>query len=79
MIEKRSVTEAALLKRINRKLRKSFEQIKKCRENSKWINELGAYYAVDLQNNAIVEAYINIEALATEEGILKDSEEMLWD
>ena len=74
----KKVSESALLRRINRKLKGGFEQIKKCRENSQWINELGAYYRVDLRNNSVVGRHVNLKKLAEEEGVIKKSEQLVW-
>jgi hypothetical protein len=73
------VTERALLKRINRRLSRYQEQIRKCRENSHRINQLGAYYWVDLRDHTLIGPRVNIEALARDESILRDSEQLVWD
>ena len=70
------VSASALIRRINRKLLKSWERVRKCSTGSRWHNELGDFYQVDLEHNAIIGKWVDLEALAKEEGVLKGSEKL---
>jgi hypothetical protein len=47
------ISAAALMKRINRKLAKRGEILKKCQTGSRWYAELGPYYVVATDNGVI--------------------------
>jgi hypothetical protein len=68
------VTERALLRRINRKLAKDQEVVRRCRENSRGFHDLGTYYRVDLTTNLVVDTHIDIETLGRELDVLGESE-----
>lgn len=70
------VSERALIKRINRSLRRNFEQLKKCQENSRHFNDLGSFYVVDQRNNLFVERHVDIEEFGRETGVLKTNEKL---
>ncbi len=63
------VTERALLQRINRHLRKQDHSLKKVRGERAWI-DLGDFYLLDWQRNAIVQHHIDIEQKARELKVL---------
>ena len=42
-----SISERALVARVNRKLAKDGERLHLCSENSKWFNELGRYFVTN--------------------------------
>lgn len=68
------VSERALIKRINRSLRRNFEKLKKCQEKSRCFNDLGSFYVVDQRNNLFVERHVDIEAFGRDIGVLKTNE-----
>jgi hypothetical protein len=69
-----SVSNRALVQRINRKLRPDCEALKKARP--RWWNELGDYYIVDYNRNWIVAKDVDIEDLGRELGVLQPHETM---
>lgn len=77
---KKPVSQRALLARINRRLVKAGEhgqQMKSCSPRSRWHDDLGNYYIIDLETNAIAASGIDdLEAWARSEmdGILKPFE-----
>ncbi len=60
-----TVTERALARRINRRLRPDGSTLKKCSRRSRWWRDLGDYYTVD-DNNNIVDLDVDVEALGRE-------------
>lgn len=76
MAEKKvPLSERALLKRINRKLKKDHEMVKKCR-GDRWRHELGDLYAVDLYRNVIVVKNIDLEDEAKKLGVIQPWERL---
>ena len=71
------VSERALIARINRKL-PEHEKLKKLR-GSRWEHDLGQYYIIDQNMNAILHKHIDIEELARELGALKPWESLVAD
>ena len=71
------VSERALIARINRKL-PEHEKLKKLR-GSRWENDLGQYYIIDQNMNAILHKHINVEELARELGAIKPWESLVAD
>lgn len=69
------VSERALVQRINRKLKETGEQLKKCRSN-RWRGELGDYFRIDISRNAIVDKHIDLEECGRETGALALSERL---
>ena len=72
------VAERALLQRINRKLAKDGERLKKCPQSSQWHNDFGDYYIIDLNANTVKSQCVVLEKLAMELGVL-DAYEVLAD
>jgi hypothetical protein len=70
------VSERALVARINRLLAKQGETLRRCRPDSKWFGELGAYYRLDINHNSIIGKNLDIEALGRELGVLDAWEEL---
>ena len=70
-----TITERALMKRINRKLAKDQEAVRTCPEKSWWYNTLGRHYLTF--NNMITTTDIDLGELARELGYLRDSEMLL--
>jgi hypothetical protein len=50
---KAAVSERALIARINRRLRPNFEAVRRCRPDSHAYGDLGDYYVVDTNRNAL--------------------------
>lgn len=73
-ISKVKVTERALVARLTRKLASEGLQLKKCRADSRWYNDMGQYFAVQLDGNAVRERHIDLEALARKAGVLRGFE-----
>ena len=69
------VSERALTQRINRRLAEKEETLRKCSEKSKWWNDLGDYYIVDLRTNGMIARHVDIEALGRDLGCLKPWED----
>ncbi|HTV59602.1 MAG TPA: hypothetical protein VMJ93_12095 [Verrucomicrobiae bacterium] len=68
-----SVTERALMQRINRKLHEEGRCVKKTRGERAW-TELGACYVLDCEGNYIVEHHVDVEDLGRELEVLRDWE-----
>jgi len=73
-VTKVSVSERALLGRINRRLAKDEEVLKKCRPDSRWYHDLGAYYGVGVRTNSICYQHIDLEEFGRELGVLRPFE-----
>ncbi len=58
------------MQRINRKLRKDGEVLRKCRSNSRDWPSLGDFYAVDFTNNAVTAQHVDPEQWGRELGVL---------
>jgi hypothetical protein len=72
---KSKISERALLQRLNRYLiREEDQTIKKCREDSRWYNDLGDYYTVDIKTKAIVATHVNLEEMARELKVISKHE-----
>lgn len=70
------VTEKALIGRINRKLAKDYEAIKKTRPNSRAKSNLGDFYLLNTYRNTIIDTCIKLEQFARDRGVLAEYEEM---
>ncbi|MFV0284458.1 MAG: hypothetical protein ACK5JE_11800 [Castellaniella sp.] len=73
-----SITENALLKRINRKLSHDLQQLHRSRIlASGWpSHELGGFYLRDANLNTIIATHVDIEDLANELGVLRSGERL---
>ena len=69
MQKKVAVTERALVQRINRKLAKDQEVVKKARGAA--TRDLGDYYRLDAFRNAVMESNVDLEALGRKLGVLR--------
>ncbi len=67
------ITEAALLKRINRKLAHKGEVVKKAR-GARERQDLGVYYLVDERANVLVAWHVDLPQLGRELGVLAPTE-----
>jgi hypothetical protein len=75
-LQKITVSERALFARLKRHLAKEGEYLRKCPQQSRWFNELGEYYTVNLSSNFITAKHISLEQWARECGVLKGYEEL---
>ena len=73
---KAQVTERALAARVRRALQKDGIDLKTCRADSKWFNDTGRWYTVDLATNSLRDRHIDLEGWAREMGLLKSYEEV---
>ncbi len=53
-MNKVAISQRALVARINRKLKKDHQSLRACRENSRSFHNLGNWYVVDTDMNAVV-------------------------
>lgn len=74
--QKVMLTERAVFARISRSLQKDGMMLRRCRQDSRGAHELGRYFVVDLDRNAIVWKDLDLEQLGRERGILADYEAM---
>ena len=65
------VSERALLARVNRVLVKEGEKVLICRTDSRWFNDLGRYYSVNLNRNSIEAQGFDLEQWGRVLGLLK--------
>ena len=70
-----SVGRKALLARINRKLKPDLRTVRTLRGNRSR-REVGDYYEVDLNRNAIVAMHVDLEDYARELGVLTEWERL---
>ncbi len=70
---KKQVTERALFARVDRKLKKGGDCLRRCRQDSKAHAELGSYYIVS-SSNVITAQHCSLEGLARELGVLAEWE-----
>jgi len=69
----RSITEKALIARINRKLKPDGQILKKTR-GERAILDLGYFYVIDIYQNISLWTRVDIEAFGKELGVMKDYE-----
>jgi hypothetical protein len=74
MRAKVSVTQRALIARINRALAKQDELLKTCREDGPSFHQLGRYYIVDINRNMLLHSDIDLEELGRELGVFRGYE-----
>jgi hypothetical protein len=76
-----TITEAALVKRINRKLAPQWQAIRKPRPG-RYVDSLGPYYLLDVNRN-VIESYgmgvANLIDMARELRVLRESEVIVED
>lgn len=70
------VSERALFARINRKLAKDGQVLRKCKQDSTWHGELGNYYIVDANKNFIAAKDCDLKVLGREVGCLSEWEQL---
>jgi len=69
------ITERELLQRINRKLAKNIEGLKKS-GSDKSHNKADDYYTIEFDQNKITATDVDLEKLGKELGVLKDFEKL---
>lgn len=69
------VSIQALIKRINRRLRKDGERIATTR-GERWRPELGDYYAKDIDRNVVTQKHVDPEAWGRDLGVLRAHEQV---
>ncbi|MCP3382846.1 hypothetical protein NLM31_20990 [Bradyrhizobium sp. CCGUVB4N] len=73
------VTTRAVISRINRRLRPDLLRLRACRPNSRWWSDLGDYFIVDLDRNAIVQSHVDPETYGRELGVVQLFEQVAAD
>ena len=69
-VDKVPVSERALAQRIDRALAPDGLTLRKSRPGSRQQQNVGDYYVIDVNANAVVWSYVNLEAYAEELGVL---------
>ena len=64
------VSERALFARVNRKLAKEGQMLRRCKESSRAFSDLGYLYIVDTHSNTIIALNCDLENLAREVGAI---------
>ena len=72
----KTITENALIKRINRKLAHDGQQLRKSRPNSRWRHDFGDYYIIDLETKRLEDADVPLGDLAYSLRVLADDERL---
>ncbi len=73
------ITEDALYKRINRKLKKdTWAQALKRARGERARHDLGDYYTLDISRNIVTDTRVNLEDLGKELGVLSPHETVRW-
>jgi len=70
----KSISESALISRINRKLQHDGEVVRSCRVSSADFHRLGRHYVVDLSTNCVVRYDIDPAELGLRLGVIKHRE-----
>jgi len=77
MNDPHTVSEGALLRRINRRLQRTvFQRVLKLREDSRAYFDLGRFYVIDCSSRFLVDSHVDLEELARELGVLRPSERL---
>lgn len=69
------ITQRELVQRINQKIAKNIEGVKKSRGGESH-NETDEYYTIEFDQNKITTTDVDLEKLGKELGVLKDFEEL---
>lgn len=70
----KTITENALIKRINRKLAHEGQQLRKSRPDSRWRNDLGEFYIIDIETKRLECSDVPLGDLGYQLRILADDE-----
>lgn len=75
----RTVTERALLARVNRVLSKEDwpATVRKCRTGAREYEELGAFYETDTYRNFVIGCHVDLKARARELGVMAENEALV--
>ncbi len=76
---KAAISERALFARVNRKLAKEFQSIRRCRADTRGYETLGDFFLVDFRDNAVLGHDIDLEGFARELGVMKPWEQLAAD
>jgi hypothetical protein len=76
---KAAISERALFARVNRKLAKEFQSIRRCRADTRAWPSLGDLFLVDFRDNAVLGHDIDLEGFARELGVMEPWEELAAD
>ncbi len=70
------LSERAVFARVDRALVKRRETIRRCREDARGFHDLGRYYTVDTDINAVTHKGFELESFARKLGVLQPYEAM---
>ena len=73
MNSKMTVTEGALIKRINRKLAKDGERLRRSR-SARMFSSVGDVYRLNVNRNFVVDHHVDVETLARDLGCMHENE-----
>jgi len=73
---KKQVSERAVMARLNRRLRKDNQQIRKTRDNSRWLVSQGDFFIIDLATKIISDDHVDLDYTARDLGALAAYEEV---
>lgn len=69
-----TISERALLKRINRKLAKEGEKLCRLPERSRSFGDMGEYHLIEVHTNSVIATHVDVTKLAKEMQALGESE-----
>lgn len=72
------VNPRAVSRRINRLLEPVGMSLRKCRHDSRWSQDLGEFYIIDVTNNSVDRTHVCLDALADEFDVLRRDEFLCW-
>ena len=70
------VSRQALIARVNRRLAKQNESLRRCPENRSDYHTLGDFYVLDLSRNAVCKKHVDIQKFAKTLGALRPGERL---
>lgn len=76
MAKASQVSRQALIARVNRRLAKQNESLRRCPENRRDYYTLGDFYVLNLSRNLISAKHVDLEKLAKKLGALKPGERL---
>ena len=74
MAKTKKVSRTALFARVNRRLAKQDQALRRCRENTRDHVTLGDLYVINVDRNAVVSKHVDLPKLAKRLGALKADE-----
>ena len=60
------VIESALFRRVRKALNSHGADLRGCREDARWFNDLGRCFSIDVAHNAVLDKHIDLEVLRRE-------------